>query len=128
MCLRAAETKNSSIDAHAVNDNFVVIWNRHLLHLKTKMMRLGQFDLGEEEWEHLIIWSCDVHHFFAETMSKGKENDHAMHNTALDALILNYTQMFEAVGTPLCAIVVWSDNALTQYRCRQNFMKVASVV
>jgi hypothetical protein len=33
--------------------------------------------------------------------------------------------MFEAVGTPLHANVVRSDK-LTQYGCRQNFMKVAS--
>jgi hypothetical protein len=73
MCLRAAETKNSSVDAHTVNDNFVVIWNRRSVNLKTKMTRLGQVDLDEEEWEHLTIWSCDVHHFFAATMSKGKK-------------------------------------------------------
>ena len=41
MCLRAAETKNSSMDAHAVNDNFVVIYNRQMVNLTTKMTRSG---------------------------------------------------------------------------------------
>ena len=47
--------------------------------------------------------------------------------TALDAIIRDYEKRFEDRGTPLRVIIVWSDNAPTQYRCRQNFMKVVSV-
>ena len=39
MCLRAAETKNSSVDAHAVNDNFVCIYNRCIITLNQKRKR-----------------------------------------------------------------------------------------
>jgi hypothetical protein len=74
-----------------------------------------------------ILNLSDVHHFFAETMSKSKKNDHAMHNTSLDALIKHYIPIFESMGTPLEVTIIWSDNAPYHYRCCQNFMKIATV-
>jgi hypothetical protein len=127
MALRAAETKNSSADAHAVNDNFVVVYNKRSVTLETNKIRSGIVELEEADRVPLTIWTCDVHHFFAETMSKGKKNDHAMHNTSLDALIKHYIPVFESIGTSLEVAIIWSDNAPYQYRCRQNFMKIATV-
>ena len=127
MCLRAAETKNSSVDAHAVNDNFVCIYNRRIITLKQNRKRSKIEILEVNEWEDLTIWTCDVHHFFAETFSKGKKNDHQMHNVCLDALIKQYIAVFDELGTPLENITIWTDNAPNQYRCRQNFTKIATV-
>eukprot|EP00956_Cyclotella_meneghiniana_P028855 scaffold68305_cov22-Cyclotella_meneghiniana.AAC.1 len=127
MALRAAEAKNSSVNAHAVNDNFVVVYNKRTVKLKERKKRKHIEVLNEDEQEDLTIWTCDVHHFFAESMSKGKKNDHAMHNTSLDAVIKKYAEVFETLGNKLEVVIVWSDNAPTQYRCRQNFIQVASV-
>jgi hypothetical protein len=88
--------------------------------LKTKKTRSGVEELDENERETFTIWTCEVHHFFAETISKGKKNDHVMHNTSLDAIIEHYKPIFDQLGTPLEVIIVWSDNAPYQYRCRQN--------
>jgi len=73
------------------------------------------------------IFTVDVYHFFAETISKGKKNDHAMHNICLDKLVEIYKVIFrEELNVELKVIIVWTDNAPHQYRCRQNFIKIAS--
>lgn len=51
-----------------------------------------------------------------------------MHNTCLDAVISLYKQKFQVRGLALKNVIVWSDNAPHQYRCRQTFIKVASVM
>ena len=63
MALRAFQKKNSSVDEHAINDNFVVIWNRRKVTVKEKNC---------ETESEIEIFNADVHHFFAETISKGK--------------------------------------------------------
>ena len=65
MALRAFQTPNSCVDAHAINDSFVVIYNRETVQVGELRKDIETFDV-------------DVHHFFAETISKGKKNDHAM--------------------------------------------------
>lgn len=68
------------------------------------------------------------YHFLAETISKGKKVDHAMHNVCLDAIIRLYCRIFrEELGVEIEHNIVWRDNAHTQYQCRQNFVRVASV-
>ena len=132
MALRASQAKNSSIDAHAINDNFVCVFNRRNVDVKEMSKKKSKKSDGEamsNEMETIEIFTIDVHHLFAETISKGKKNDHAMHNVSLDALITQHQRIFpEAVGVPLAHVIVWTDNAPHQYRCRQNFIKVASVV
>ena len=65
-------------------------------------------------------------HFFAETLSKGKKNDNQMHNVALDKIVTQYKRTFPCdTGSALTHIIVWTDNALTQYACRQTFIKNA---
>ena len=75
------------------------------------------------------IFDVDVHHFFVETIFKGKEINHAIHNLSLDAVIKHYEQIFkDRFNRELKHIIVWTDNAPHQYRCRQNFIKVLSVL
>mmetsp|Transcript_23235 Transcript_23235/g.32454 ORF Transcript_23235/g.32454 Transcript_23235/m.32454 type:complete len:285 (-) Transcript_23235:46-900(-) len=50
-----------------------------------------------------------------------------MHNQCLDHLILFYKKKIASLGQKLKIVKVWSDNAPTQYRCRQNFVQVATV-
>ena len=78
MTLRAFQTPNFSVDGHAINDNFVVVYNREIVPVNEE---------GCETTKNIEIFEVDVHHFFAETISKGKKNDHHMHNASLDALV-----------------------------------------
>jgi len=126
MCLRAFQTKNSSVDGHAVNDNFVCIYNRRKVKVKEKD---DEGNILDDEEKEITVFTCDVHHFFAETISSGKKNDHQMHNVALDAIIQHYKELFAEsdFADELRHVIYWSDNAPGQYRCRQNFIKIASV-
>ena len=131
LALRAFQTKNSSVDGHAVNDNFVVLHNRRIVKVRDIEARKKKKDNEVEMQindEEIVICTVDVHHFFAETISKGKKNDHAMHNICLDAIIRRYQGIFAGRGDTLEHVIVWTDNAPTQYRCRHTFLKVASVV
>lgn len=125
MCLRAFQAKNSSVDGHAVCANFVVIWNRRIAKVKEK----DKDENGDvtEEVKDIQIWTVDVHHFFAETLSKGKKSDHAMHNCCLRAIIAYYQSLLQSRGITLKHVIIWTDNAPHQYRCRQTFIQVASV-
>jgi len=126
MALRAFQTVNSSVDGHAVNDNFVCIYNRRTTTVKDK--KKGENGEEVETEDSIEIFTVDVHHFFGETISKGKKNDHAMHNVGFDDLTNTYKQIFiDKMGVPLENIIIWTDNAPNQYRCRQNFLKVASI-
>ena len=124
MNLRAKETTNSSVNAHAINDNFVCINNRRVSEAKVKQKENGEESVTTEQ---VTLFAVNVHHFFAETISKDKKTDHAMHNCDLDAIIKKYRTKFEEeMGCQLRTVILWTDNAPTQYRCRQNFTKVAS--
>lgn len=85
---------------------------------------------GNEIDENVEVFDIDSHHFFAETLNKGKTNDHNMHNTCLEAIILHYKTVFLKCNSnsPLHHVIVWSDNAPHQYRCRQTFLPIASVM
>ena len=76
--------------------------------------------------DNMMIFTVDVHHFFAETMSKGKLNDHQMHIVSLDALIKKYKGIFRERGVELKYVNMWTDNCPNQYRCRQHFIQIAS--
>ena len=81
MALRAFQTPNSSVDCHAINDNFVVVYNREIVPVNEQ---------GCDITKNIETFEVDVHHFFTETVSKGKKNDHHMHNISLDALVKHY--------------------------------------
>ena len=70
MSLRSFQTKNSSVDGHAVNENFVCLYNRRKVTVTEKRM---ENEVEIEVNGELYIFTVDVHHFFAETISKGKK-------------------------------------------------------
>ena len=60
-------------------------------------------------------------------MSKGKKNDHILHNAALDCLTGFHQDKFAKEGKPAIKHVIgWSDNCPPQYKCSANFGKIAS--
>ena len=116
---------NSSVDTHAVNDNFVIVSHRRKAKIKEKRVENDVKLEVEEEIETFTVEYC---HYFAKTLTKGKKNDHAMHNACLDDIIIDYKNIIlDEFGIELTLVIVWSDNAPHQYRCRQNFIRIASV-
>jgi len=87
MALQAFETKNSSVDGHAVNDNFVCVPNRHINTVEETKKVKGKSLLVRDNLE---VFDVDVHHYFEETYPKGKKTVHAMHNICLDNTINFY--------------------------------------
>jgi sentrin-specific protease 1 len=125
MALRARQAKNSSVDAHAICDNFVILWNKRVVKVTGKKKDESGVEVDIEE--EVTISNVDIVHFFAETFEKGKKNDHAMHNTCLDYIICKYRAKLRELGIELIRVLLWTDNAPNQYRCRQTFIQVASV-
>ena len=123
MVLRAFQVKNSSVDGHAHCANFVVMSNpREATVTETRKENDVEIMIND----NMMIFTVDVHHFFAETMSKGKLNDHQMHIVSLDALIKKYKGIFCERGVELKYVNMWTDNCPNQYRCRQHFIQIAS--
>ena len=92
MALRAFQTKNSSVDGHAVNDNFVCISNRRIATVEEKKKTKDKSVLVSYDLE---VFDVDVHHYFEETYSSGKKTDHVMHNVCLDNTISLYRKEFQ---------------------------------
>ena len=91
MALQAFETKNSSVDGHTVNDNFVCVPNRHISTVKETKKLKGKSLLVRYNLE---VFDVDVHHYFEETYPKGKKTVHAMHNICLDNTINFYRDAY----------------------------------
>jgi hypothetical protein len=114
--LSAGETANCSQDAHAVLAIFVVLSNRRDIVIK----RDGK-DVTKS------IHDCDVWHFFGDTKSKGKKNDHVFHNACLEDIVRYYQNQRKRTNRePIKHIRIWTDNCAGQYKCRYNFLKVAT--
>ena len=65
--------------------------------------------------------------FFGDTISKGKKNDHVFHNACLEHVINFYDKERSDENLPAIKInIIHTDNCPTQYKCRQNFFKVAT--
>lgn len=110
--LRAAQTDNSSQDAHAVLAIFAVLHSRREVK-------------GKDEKDIVVtrmVNDCDVWHFFGETISKGKKNDHVFHNVCLEEIVQHYKRKTPTLNHAL----VWTDNCAGQYKCSSNFLKIAS--
>ncbi len=125
MALRARQAKNSSVDAHAIIANFVVLWNKREIVARGKKKDKNGNEV--EFTEPVTISNVDVVHFFAETFEKGKKNDHQMHNVCLDEIIRKYRARLRKAGVELRHVIIWTDNAPHQYRCRQTFIQIASI-
>ena len=107
MCLRAFQAKNSSVDSHVINDNFVCIYNRQKVDIKGG----SKNDVEVEIDDRIQIFTVDVHHFFAEKIYTGKKNDHAMHDVSMNAIINYYWKIvLQDLGTELKHVIVWTNN------------------
>jgi hypothetical protein len=76
----AKETDNCSQDAHAVLDIFVVYHFQQSMSVKCeeRMMKTKKVN------------DCDIWHFFGDSRSKGKKNNHVFHNGCLDYILNHY--------------------------------------
>jgi hypothetical protein len=116
MDLRAGETDNSSVDGHAVLDTFVVLHSPRTV----KVMKNDKEIIAR-------VHECDVWHHFGDTISKGKKNDHVFHNACLVDIVDYYRRTFKRDNKPtIDEILLWTDNCAGQYKCNQNFWKIAS--
>ena len=70
MDLRAKEANNCSEDNHAVLDIFLVFHNARKYTVQDKNGSFQKIQLND----------CDSFGYFASSQSKGKKNDHIMHN------------------------------------------------
>jgi hypothetical protein len=114
--LGAAEKDNSSVDRHAVLAIFVVLHSKRAVTVNKDGRMV----------EHLV-YECDIWHFFGESMPKDKKNDHIFHNACLDEIVSFCQEKFVTDKKPPVAIVrTWTDNCAGQYKCKQNFDKVAT--
>ncbi len=114
--LKATEKVNSATDAHLVSCNAVVLSNRRIVQVK-KPLGDNNFEL-----EDVVVFDVSYLHFLAETLTKGKKADHAMHKVCLDKII----EIMKTKG--INKFIYWTDNAPHQYKCRQTFLADASVV
>ena len=116
-----AEKDNSSVNNHAIIDIFFVAhsWRRVQYDKKNAAGLLVK--------DETIVNECDKWIIFGDTYSKGKKNDHVFHNACLTYLIKYYDGIRAKDNKPPIPInVVWTDNCPGQYRCRQNFLNVAT--
>ena len=117
MNLKASFTDNCSEDAHAVLDIFVVLSEQ-----RPVTIEVGKTGRKRTNW----IYAVDVWYFFGDSLSKGKKNDHVFHNTCIDFLTEKYKARMRMKGIELVGITIWTDNCSGQYKCRQNFWKIAT--
>jgi hypothetical protein len=110
--LKATETVNCSVDAHAFLCNFVIISNRRDATVRDRVLSMND---------------CDVFQYFGSTMSKGKKNDYVTHIACLEDIIKRYKREFEERQQELTFAIVWTDNCPNQYKCRQNFAGIIKI-
>jgi hypothetical protein len=49
------------------------------------------------------------------------------HNACLDEIVRHYQSERRSMhGIPIDHVVIWTDNCVGQYKCRQNFLKIAT--
>ena len=116
--LRAMETDNSSVDNHAVICIFFVL---------TGWRNVDFYNSESETMDKTIVSNCNKWIVFGDTISKGKKNDHVFHNACLSYLVKFYDKELEIQNKPPIANkIIHTDNCPTQYKCRQNFLRLAS--
>lgn len=111
--LRARMSDNCSVDNHAVLDIYFVLMNFRTVTLK--------------DGSKIQICDTSVFCFFVCSISAGKKNDHVFHVACQEYIMeltdVRYTKnsvkMFKRT-------INWTDNCPTQYKCRQNFIFIAT--
>jgi hypothetical protein len=81
MDLHACETKCSATDGHAVLAIFIILHSPQEVNILDENGKI----IGTKH-----VHDCDVWHFFDETISKGKKNDHMFHNACLEEIVNYY--------------------------------------
>ena len=111
--LGAAEKDNCSITNHAVVAIYFVTYD----------WRPVTFTRDDGSVDEVIISTTDKWIFFADTLLKGKNNDHITHNACQTYLINFYDKKRAEKNLSKIGVnIVWTDQCPTQYRCRQNFL------
>ena len=88
-----------------------------VLHSPEKIKYRNEFGMTCE----MVHYECDHIRVVSPSKGKGKDQDWYLHCTIFDFLIDRY----KCVKPNLCKVIVWTDGAPTQYKCRQNFFYVA---
>jgi hypothetical protein len=110
MDLRTRDTLNCAVDIHAVCNNLIVIWNQRTLKGETKKLK-NEVEIGETTYNNIKIATVDMHHMFAASIERGKENDHAMYIVCLEELIEKYKTILRNKNMELKKVFLWTDNA-----------------
>lgn len=76
---------------------------------------------ADGEVRHFTFYECDHIRFVSPATGKGKDQDWYLHCKIFDFLIAKY----KAIIPDLHRAIVWTDGAVTQYKCRQNFFNIA---
>ena len=72
--------------------------------------------------ENYIYYECDHIRVVSPSTGKGKDQDWFLHCNIFDMLI----QQYISTSVPnLNKVIIWTDGAPTQYKCRQNFYWLA---
>ena len=116
--LSAMETGNSSVDNHAVICVFFVL---------TNWRPVKFYNTSSNILDETVLNNYDKWIIFGDTLSKGKKKDHVFHNACLTYLIDFYDKERQNNDKqPIPNNIVYTDNCTTQYKCRQNFYKLAT--
>jgi hypothetical protein len=119
--LMAAEKDNCSINNHAVICICLVSYDWR----KVKFKKEGEN--GSLIDDETIINECDKWIFFGDTIEKGKKNDYVTHDAVLKYIVKYYDdKRISSSLLPIPINIVHTDNCPTQYKCRQNFLNVAT--
>ena len=102
----AAKTDVCAVPNHGVLDIFLVLHSPENLTVQ----------VGDEE-RNVRFNQCDAWHFLGSAAGKAKSSDHVFHNTCLDYIMSQYNHVTDWI--------IWSDNCSGQYKCQQNFIRIA---
>ena len=76
-------------------------------------------DENDKRYEYLH-YDCDHIRVASPATGKGKDQDWYLHSKIFDYLMSHYKNIIP----DLQRVIVWTDGAVTQYKCRQNFWYV----
>ena len=71
----------------------------------------------DDEERNVRFNHCDAWHFLGLAAGKAKSSDHVFYNTCFEYTKSQYDHV--------TAWIVWSYNCSCQYKCQQNFIRIA---
>lgn len=123
--LYAEQKLNCNVNNHANVENSVTYSNH-----RTVTVQVDKRDANGNIYqapETNTIFTVNVFHFICNSQTKGKKNDHVMHNTDQEAIMEYFTREFESRGIQLRKVYKGTDRCGTQYNCRQSHLQTAAV-